>query len=100
MDRYSVKILSRALRDLDGVYAYIAKTLLEPDTALKLVDEIEKEILSLEQMPSRCPERRHGAYAGRGYRQLFVKNYTVIFRVDEAAKQVVIVTIRYSRSQF
>lgn len=100
MDRYSVKILSRALRDLDSVYAYIAKTLLEPDTALKLVDEIEKEILSLEQMPNRCPERRQGAYAGRGYRQLFVKNYTVIFRVDEAAKQVIIVTVRYSRSQF
>lgn len=100
MDKYSVKLLSRALRDLDQIYTYISKRLLEPETALKLVDLIEHEIFSLEQMPSRCPERRHGAYANQGYRQLLVKNYTVIFRIDDAEKQVVIVTVRYSRSQF
>ena len=39
MDKYSVKLMSRALRDLDGIYDYIAHTLLEPGTALKLVAE-------------------------------------------------------------
>ena len=100
MDNYSVKLLSRALRDLDGIYAYIAKTLQEPETALHTVEELEAQILSLEAMPYRCAERRTGAYAGKGYRQLFVKNYTVIFRIDEKEKQVIIVTVRYSRSQF
>jgi toxin ParE1/3/4 len=38
LDKYSVKLTSRALRDLDGIYAYIAKTLLEPGMALKLGD--------------------------------------------------------------
>lgn len=37
MDKYSVKLMSRALRDLDGIYDYIAHTLLEPETALSLV---------------------------------------------------------------
>ncbi|MFR0838884.1 MAG: type II toxin-antitoxin system RelE/ParE family toxin [Neglectibacter timonensis] len=100
MDNYSVKLLSRALRDLDGIYAYIAKTLQEPETALRMVEELEAQILSLETMPYRCAERRTGAYAGKDYRQLFVKNYTVIFRIDEKEKQVIIVTVRYSRSQF
>ena len=45
-------------------------------------------------------ERRVGAYAGKGYRQLFVKNYTVVFRIDEEHKTVIIVTVRYSASQF
>lgn len=100
MDKYKVKFLGKALRDLDGIYAYIAKSLSEPTTALNLVNDLESEILSLEVMPYRCPERRRGAYAGRGYRELFVKNYTVLYRIDETKKLVIIVTIRYSRSSF
>ena len=55
---------------------------------------------SLDQMPYRCPVRQTGAYANRGYRQLLVGNYTVIYRVDEAKKQVIVVTVRYSPSNF
>ena len=40
--------MSRALQDLDGIYDYIAHTLLEPGTALNLVGRIENAILSLE----------------------------------------------------
>ena len=100
MDKYNVSLTSRALRDLDDIYVYIAQTLLVPETALSLVDKIEKEIISLEEMPYRFPERKTGAYANKGYRQLFVGNYTVIYRVDEKRRQVIIVTIRYSPSQF
>ena len=99
-DKYSVKLMSRALRDLDGIFAYIAKTLMEPGTALKLIETIENEILTLDSMPYRCPERQTGAYANKGYRQLFIKNYTAIYRVDEKSKTVIVVTVRYSPSQF
>ena len=100
MDNYSVKLMSRALRDLDKIYDYIAPTLVEPGTALKLVERIENAIFSLETMPYRCPERRRGAYAYRGYRQLLVENYTVIYRIQESEKQVIVVTVRYSSSEF
>lgn len=100
MSNYSVKLLDRALEDLDNIYTYIAKSLLAPETALKLVNEIERQILSLKEMPQRCSVRRVGVYANKGYRQLFVKNFTVIFRIDEQEKQVLIVTIRYSGSNF
>lgn len=100
MDNYSVKLMSRALRDLDKIYDYISHTLVEPGTALKLVERIENAIFSLETMPYRCPERRRGAYANRGYRQLLVENYTVIYRIQESEKQVIVVTVRYSSSEF
>ena len=100
MDKYSVKLMSRALRDLDGIYDYIANTLLEPGTALNLVDRIENAIFSLETMPYRGPERKRGVYANRGYRQLFVENYTAVFRIDERKKMVIVVTVRYSPSKF
>jgi len=100
LDKYVVKLLSRAYRDLDGIYAYIAKTLLEPGVAKKLLEEMEDAILSLENLPHRGALRKSGAFADKGYRQLFIKNFTVIYRVNVVNKQVVIVTVRYSKSQF
>jgi len=100
LEKYNVKLMSRALHDIDKIYAYIAHSLLEPKIASSLITEIEEQIYSLEYMPYRCPERRYGVYANRGYRQLFVGNYVVIYRVDEHRKQVVIVTVKYSSSNF
>jgi len=93
-------MFDRAYRDLDGIYDYISNTLLEPGIALNIVDEIESAILSLDTMPHRCPERKIGIYANKGYRQLFVGNYTALFRINEERKIVMVVTVRYSSSQF
>jgi len=98
--KYNVSLTSRALRDLDDIYVYIAQTLLVPKAAIALVEKIEKEVLSLKKMPYRFPERKTDTYANRGYRQLFVGNHTVIYRVDEKHQQTIIITIRYSPSQF
>ena len=99
-NKYSVKLLPRAYRDLDGIYEYIAETLIEPGIAVKLVDSLEEAIFSLESIPQRGALRKTGAYADKGYRQLFVGNFTVVYRVAEAKKRVLVVTIRYSKSQF
>ena len=100
MDKYAVKLYARAYRDLDGIYAYIADNLSEPGTALNMVDALEEAIFSLEQMPERGAIRRIGIYANAGYRQLFVKNYVIIYRVLKEKKEVHIVTIRYAPSNF
>ena len=99
-DIYKVTMVDRAYRDLDGIYEYIATTLVEPEIALSIADDIETAILSLDTFPHRYPERRTGAYANKGYRQLFVGNYTALFRIDEERKCVIVLTIRYSASQF
>lgn len=98
--KYAVNLLPRAYRDLNGIYTYIVETLVEPGIAAKLVNSLEEAIFSLENMPRRGVVRKTGAYANRGYRQLFVGNFTILYRIEEAKKQVLIVTIRYSRSQF
>ena len=100
MDKYLVKLYPRAYRDLDGIYTYIAGNLLEPATAYKLIDELENIIFSLETLPERGAIRRIGAYANQGYRQLFHKNYTIIYRVLREKKEVHIVTVRYTPSNF
>ena len=100
MDKYVVKLYTRACRDLDDIYTYIARNLLEPDTALNIVDELEEAIYSLEKLPERGSIHQIGAYAGGNYHQLFVKNYCIIYRLMKKDKEVHIVTVRYMPSNF
>lgn len=65
-----------------------------------MVDELENAIFSLEQFPERGTIRRVGAYANGDYRQLFAKNYVIIYRVLKQKKEVHIVTVRYTPSNF
>lgn len=100
MSDYSIMFTDYARKNLEEIFGYISGNLKAPETALKLIDELEEAVESLSRMPHRCPERKVGAYADKGYRQLFVKNFTVIFRVDESARNVIIITVRYSKSAF
>lgn len=95
MDKYKVKINPRAIRELDGIYQYIANEKRAPENAKGQVDRIKKAILNLDTFPSSHQERNEGKYAGKGYRQLLVDNYIVIFRMDEINKVVYVVTIQY-----
>jgi len=100
LDKYIVKLLPKAYRDIEQIYNYISQNFEEKEIALKLVNDIEDTIFSLESLPYRGAERKIGLYANKGYRQLFLKNFSVIYRVDEDKKYVIIVTVRYSRSNF
>ncbi len=99
-DKYSVELLPRAYRDLDGIYEYIAEKLIEPDIAAKLINALEEAIFSLEGMPRRGALRKTGAYDSKGYRQLFVGNFTVLYRIEEAERKVLVFTVRYPKNQF
>jgi len=100
LNKYHVKLLSAAYRNIDSIYAYIAMELNAKPSATNLIDKLEEAILSLEVVPQRGARRRVGAYADRGYRQLFVNNFTIVYRIDELKKEVIVATVRYSRSEF
>ncbi|MBR2409645.1 MAG: type II toxin-antitoxin system RelE/ParE family toxin [Lachnospiraceae bacterium] len=100
MGEYKVKISPRALRDLDSIYAYIFQELKVPETAIGMIELLESAIYSLEDMPQRGAERKVGLYANKGYRQLFIKNYTIVYKIGEKEKIVVIHTVRYTPSLF
>lgn len=98
--KFNILLLPRAYRDIEEIYVYIASTLAGPDIALKLVDSFEKAIFSLEYMPSRGALRKTGIYADKGYRQLIVDHFIVLYRVELDKKQVVIITVKYSKRLF
>ena len=95
MDRYKVKINPKAIRELENIYRYIAKEKLAPENAKEQVDRIKKAILNLDTFSQSHQDRNEGRYAQKGYRQLLIDNYIVIFRIDEINKLVHVVTIQY-----
>ena len=90
-----VKINPRAIRELDSIYQYIANVKLAPENAKGQVDRLKKAILNLDTFPQSHQDRNEGRYAQKGYRQLLIDNYIVIFRIDEINKLVYVVTIQY-----
>ena len=95
MDKYKIKVNPTAIRELDSIYEYIANEIMAPENAKGQVDRIKKAILSLDTFPQSHQERNEGRYAGKGYRQLLIDNYIVIFRIDEPHQTVYIITIQY-----
>lgn len=100
MNKYAVKVTPRAGRDLEEIYRYILDNFKAEGTAQNMADALEEAILSLDVMPYRGPERRIGVYANKGYRQIFVKNFTIVYRIDEKQKTVIVLTVRYTPSNF
>lgn len=95
MDKYKVKVNPRTISELDRIYKYIADDKLSSQNVRGQVDRIKKAVLNLDTFPQSHQERNEGRYAGKGYRQLLIDNYVVIFRIDELHKTVYVVTIQY-----
>ena len=62
-----------------------SKNLLHLPTAFKNTHFLflESGNLSLEEQPYRGAERKYGFYAFKGYRQLIVENYIIVYEVLE-----------------
>jgi len=96
MEQYEVLISDKANEDMDGIYTYIAETLLEPVTAANQYDRIADAILSLEIMPERIRLMDSEPERSKGLRPLIVDNYTVFFVIH--AETVRIARVLYSAS--
>ena len=95
LNKYKVKLNPRAIREIESIYKYIANEKLDPENARGQINRIKKSIMNLDTFPQSHQERNEGRYAKRGYRQLLIDNYIVIFRIDEGNKIVYVVTVQY-----
>ena len=95
MEKYEVLLYPKAYRDIEDIYSYIALEKLEPDIAKGMTDRIWDAIDSLELLPYSHQDRLVGRYSGKGYKQLLIDNYIAVYRIDEAKKQVYVVTVQY-----
>ena len=100
MTKYEVLFSEQAQRDLKEIVIYLSLNLLEPNVAKDILSEIDKSILSLEEMPYRYCFVSDDLIKKAGIRKLIVKNYIVFFKVYEARKTVGIVRVMYGRRKW
>lgn len=95
---YEVVFSDRAWDDLRGIYNYIAFTLQSRINADRQLDRLEREILSLSELPERCRMLSFDFGAGRRARMLTVDRYCVIYAVEKESRGVQILRILYGGS--
>lgn len=88
MRRYSVVVTEAAERDLAGIVDYLSGKLASPAAALGVLDEFERLVGSLEELPHAHAAVRDEMLALAGYRWAPVGSYMAFFTVDEDAATV------------
>ncbi len=87
---FRVQWAETAARDLEELISYIAAD--SPLNAERILDKLEKRARTLESTPVRgrvVPELAH--FGIRNWRELIVKPYRIIYRVDEDTTNVLAV---------
>jgi len=92
---YKVNITRQAEEDIRGVFEYIAYDLKSVQNALRQLDRIESEILSLDQMPERYRAYEKEPWHSRGLRIMPVDNYLIFYITDHDTKAVHIIRVMY-----
>lgn len=93
--KYEVIVTERAKQELREIYDYISKSLMEENTANKLIDKIENELLQLETIPEGFSTIENYSKKNFEYRRLPINNYVAIYRVNKKDRKVYIVRIIY-----
>jgi len=79
--------------DIDGIVNYMVNKLQNQTAAVDFLDDVEKSYKNIIQNPmmySSCDDERM-----KGYRKIPIKNYLILYSVDEKQKTVTVIRIIY-----
>lgn len=94
-ESHAVTYSTEALQDLRAIYAYIAYTLLAPETAQRQVNRIRKEIRLLDTLPSRFQIISWEPWRSMQMHRMPVDHYSVFYLVNDEEMMVRISRIVY-----
>ena len=92
---YKLIISRNAHDDLTDIAGYITRELNNPQAAAGFLDDVEesyRRIINNPRMYSLCRDERLGRM---GYRKIVIKNYLILYRINEESQEVYIVRIVY-----
>ena len=94
---YKVIMTSTAKDDLLRCAKYIKEEIKNISSSKKLLDNTEKTLASLENMPTRQPLIKDRYLASLGIRLISVDNYLMFYIVNEKEKLVSVIRFLYSK---
>ena len=97
MAEYKVKITPQASAQMLEIFSYISDNLKESVVAERLLDDLQKAILSLDETPKRVVLVDEEPWKSHGIHKMMVKNFIVYFWINEELKEVHITAVVYGR---
>lgn len=94
---YKLKYMPKARRDIVEIGEYVSKVLGNPQAAHRLVSSFIEEGKGILTFPYANPVYISSRPLKYEYRKLLVKNYLMVYRVDETRKLVIVVRIIYAK---
>ena len=92
---YEVIISDKAQADLREIFAYIAYGLQSRINATRQIDRIEKEIMSLSEMPERYKRYNREPWFSRNTHWVTVDHFCVFYQVDQSSGKVHVLRILF-----
>ena len=99
MQTYRVEITKYAQKQIKDIARYVKVELKNPGAAKRLLFDLKKSILSLENMPHRIPLTDEDVWRGENIHKMAVRNYLVYFWIDEIKNVVYITAVVYSKRE-
>lgn len=97
---YQIHITKIAERDLNRAVDHIEFALKNPQAADRLLDDAEREIMSLATMPERYALVDDPLLAAWGIRFVQIKNYLAFYMVSKETQTVHIIRFLYGKSDW
>lgn len=97
---YTIEFTLLANEDLNYIFEYISQNLNAEQAAKEHMREFEAKIMGLKDMPGKGSLVQNETLSALGYRKIHVKNYVVVYSVDESNMIVTILRIFYEKSDY
>lgn len=97
---YGLEFLPSAMRDMVDIVRYIAVELKNPVAANNTAGELIEAAENIPSFPYANPAYIPIRPLKHEYRKLIVKNYIMLYRVDEAHKLVTVSRVVYARRDY
>lgn len=97
---YKLLISRDAHNDIDEITTYIAQVLKNPQAAGSFLDDVEKSYRNLLDNPRMYSYCADEGLQRKGYRKIAIKNYLILYRVDETEKIIFIVRVVYGARDY
>ena len=94
--KYDFELTETAESDIDATYEYIAETLVNPDAASELADELEIQIDKICKKPETGKLVENDFFRRNAIWRFLVKNYIAYYIIDDENKKIVIMRFVYS----
>ncbi len=97
---YNVIITPTAYREISRIYEYITEDLCAENAAKRIMKKVEEEIQKLKYTPRMHQRIKKIDDLKRTYRRIVIKNYVLLYTIDEETRTVFISHMYYGGKNY